>query len=153
MRLRGAGPASYVGGSDNEAHVDRQAALALVVDNERIDVELGSLREVDHQLRHAQKGIDQRLPIRRRLSSYTVDQRPGADLAEHLLGLPAAEGGDAERDVLQRLDVDAAEPKGDERTKLWVAGHPDEHLEPRRGHLLHLASPEPRLRQVEIGRA
>ncbi len=70
---------------------------------------------------------------------------------DHLLRLLAAERGHAEGDVLERLHVDAAQAKSDQRPKLRIAAHTQQHLASAFHHLLHLTAPDARARHVPPG--
>ena len=57
------------------------------------------------------------------------------DLADHPVRLVAVDGGEAEDDVLEDLDEDAAQTEHDQRSH-GIAVHPEDDLIPRHGHLL-----------------
>ena len=62
--------------------------------------------------------------------------------SDHVLGIAVAEGYQAEGDVPEDFDHDAAESKHHHGAELRVRGHPHDHLGAGRGHFLHGDAPD-----------
>ena len=63
-------------------------------------------------------------------------RRRAAQLVEHGEGVVGRDRREADRDVVEHLGQDAAEPDHDDRPERGVPAHPDDQLEPRIGHRL-----------------
>ncbi len=67
------------------------------------------------------------LDIRLRPAPEPGEDLVALDLADHPVGLVAVDGGEAEDDVLEELDEDAAQTEHDQRSH-GIAVHPEDHL-------------------------
>ena len=73
--------------------------------------------------------VDERLDVGRLRAPHALEQREALQLAQHPVGLVAAERRDAEGDVAEHLDEHAAEADHHDRPEERVLGDADDHLD------------------------
>ena len=124
--------------AQNHAGIDRDESA--LVDHDRIDVEFGDVRLQPHQQPVAAADLHERVDqgglVDRAPSAGAVEQRRTVEFAEHGARIAGIDRADAERDVLENLDEDAAETHHDHRPELRVAVAADDDLEALRRHFL-----------------
>ena len=83
------------------------------------------------------RGSGQGWDVERPRAPVPAQERRAADLVHHRLRLAGAERQHAQRHILQDLDRNPAEAKGEDEAKIQVAADAREHLDAARHHLLH----------------
>src|SRR6202790_3402172 len=108
--------------------------------DQRIEVEFGHRVGVPHQepVRAAdpEHYVDQRVGVDGGLAAKAGKQRMASEFAEHRASLRRVDRADAEGDVLQHLNQDAAEADHDHRSELRIAQAADHDLAAGWDHLL-----------------
>ena len=94
--------------------------LSVRADQERVDVRLGHVRELQADPGEARQRADEPLPPRRLLAAERPEELARTEFVDHLSGLLFIDGRDAEDHVVQRLGEDAAEAEHDDRPELCV---------------------------------
>jgi hypothetical protein len=97
------------------------------------------------ELRDACEHLRERIDVARRRAAGAFEHRVAGDLAHHLLRFDDAERREPERDVLQDLHEDPAEPEHDDRTESRVAAHADDRVDAVRSHRCDEHAVEPRV--------
>src|SRR3546814_5824426 len=93
------------------------------------------------------RSVDQRRLVDGGLAADAVDQRAALQFAQHRVGVGFCDRADAEGNVLQDLDQDAAQPDHDHRAELRVAEAADHDLLAGWDHLLDQPAFDPRRRE------
>src|SRR6184192_4211293 len=113
-----------------------------------IQVELGHLREVRHELRDADDHRGERLAVHGRRAAGAAQDFRSRDAIEHRQGFLARRRREPEGDVLQHLDQDAAETESDQLAEGGIGDGADDHLLAAGEHLLDLHPVDRRFRVV-----
>jgi hypothetical protein len=115
-----------------------------------VDVELGHLALQAHQqpvpAADLQQHVDQRVGIDRACSARAGEQRRTAQLREHRARIVGVDRRQAEGDVFQDLDEDAAETDHDHRAEMSIRIAADHDLLAARCHLLDQPAVDARTR-------
>jgi len=133
---------------DDEAGVDRRRPV--LGREDRVEVDLGDLREVGDELGDRLDDVRQALDVHARAAADAVEDLRGADAVDHLERGLARDRREAERHVAQDLDEDAAEAERHDRAERRVLDRADEHLGALRQHLLDLHAGDPRVGLVGL---
>src|SRR3989304_10438639 len=136
--------------ADRLSPLDHHAEERLFQDNTRvhcdcivpsskdgINVHLLDLGRFGYKCRDLEQYVLQRLDIGRLRTAVPFEQRKTFDFFYHVPSVTLGYRHYAERNVLQKLDQDAANAKHEYRTELRVLRHPDDHFDARFGHVLH----------------
>ena len=89
------------------------------------------------ELGELEEGVFELLEIGGLLASVAIEDGETLDFVDHAAGVPAGEGDDAEGDVLEDFDHDAAEAEHEDGPELGVLGHADDDLRAGAGHALY----------------
>src|SRR5215213_4939724 len=119
-------PISFGGRPQNNETIKRKRAATLLAHEERIDIDrLDDVAQIAREPAEIDQCLAQSIIVAGLAAAKSVEQPPGAGLADHLQRLLAVEGCGRETDVLEQLDPDAAQPEHDGRTHFDVALHPE----------------------------
>ena len=89
------------------------------------------------ELGELEEGVFELLDIGGLLASVAIEDGEALDFVDHAAGVPPGEGDDAEGDVLEDFDHDAAEAEHEDGPELGVLGHADDDLRAGAGHALY----------------
>src|SRR5262245_57852448 len=70
------------------------------------------------------------------MSTVTLQEAVPAYASHHFVRVTAREGSDAETNILENFDMNAAQPKSHERTKYWVSDASRHQFDPSENHRL-----------------
>jgi hypothetical protein len=128
------------GGFGREVHHDAHVGGdgAVLGCEHRVQVQLGDLGEVAHQLAHAHDDGGEGFAVDRVAAAHALEHLGGLDAVEHGLGVLLRGGGQAEGDVLEHFDQHAAQAEGHQLAEAVVGDGADDHLGAALDHLLHL---------------
>src|SRR5580704_7794347 len=137
---------------DLHQHIERQRALG--VNAQRIDFDFRYPRIAADQRAKPQHAIGDRLEIGGRRAAAAAQQRRAFEFLQFLDDAVAVDSGGKNPDIVQRLDPDAAEADGEDRSPPWLAPRADHQFEPRRRHRFdqHAVEDKVRLRLADSGR-
>ena len=127
-----------VGGVEvhDEARVDRDRAVLLR--EHRVEIDLGDLREVGHQLRDPLDHAGERVLVDARPAAHAAQHLGRADPVDHRARVVAGRRREPERHVAQDLDEDPAEAERDDGPERGIADGADQDLLALGQHLLDL---------------
>src|SRR5215213_10009125 len=125
-RLPGLRAALRRSGSDADARVDGDATVR--TDEDRVEIELGDLRQVVAELREAEDGVDDGLRVGRGLAAVAGDELRGLAGEHELASVLVGERGDPDARVADQLGEDAARPERDERPEERILDDAREEL-------------------------
>src|SRR5918992_1291954 len=108
--------------SDADAGVQGAGAPPVRRGEERIDVELADARMALRELGEPQEDLGQQVQIGSRLAAHAFEQLEAAEAANDVPRLLGVERRDREADVLEHLDVLAAEAEHQQRTEARIGG-------------------------------
>src|SRR3954454_15624013 len=129
----------------DQAGIDRYQSL--LADNDWIDIQLHDSVELHHQPVAApdfQQGINYRLLVEVLSASHTFEQHRGFELGKHCACVTFFDWTDSERNILNNLDEDAAEPNHHQWTELRIANGADHDLLTFWTHLFNQPAVDPR---------
>ncbi len=123
--------------SDLHHRVDGDDALAFGQDDQRIDVDAEQLiAEADGEVRDADNRIAQCIDITRRFAAHAAEYLKAAQTCEHVARLSARQGRDADGNVFEHFDENAAQAAKNDRTEQRIALDAENHFDPVAGHAL-----------------
>ena len=108
-----------------------------------VGVELGDLRVRLHERAETQQHVFDGCDVARRRAAVAVEQREGAQRAQHLPRVEVGERRDAHRHVAEHLGARSARAAGDHRAEALVVDHAHQQLHAGAAHRLHQQSVEP----------
>ena len=111
-----------------------RAHLSVRPDQERIKVHLADLILLHGQTGKPHQGVHQGVPVGGGLAPEGVQQAVGFHLQDHVPGLGAAQGGQAEDHIPQGLGENPAQAEHDHRSELGVIEQPGHKLPAARQH-------------------
>src|SRR5258705_5475166 len=132
--------------------VDPAAAGAALHDDQWVDVDFGDFTpEVVREPRQPHDQVAQAFDVARRHAAHAVEQLAAAQFIHHCARVRRRDRRDAIADVTQHLDVDAAEPRGNDGPEYRVANNAEHHLDALRHHFLHQYAVDAGIRRVARG--
>ena len=134
---------------DDDAHIGGDRALC--GRKHRVEIEFDDLREVADELRHPHDDVGQSVAVDGLAAAHAVQHLPGLYAVEHRERVVFGRRGEAEGDVLQHFDEDAAEAEGDELAEALVGDRADNDLGAALQHLLDLDAVDPGVGLVGLG--
>ena len=115
------------------------AAIAPAFDREhRVQVHLGDFREIGDELRNVDDHRGERVAVDRLGAAHALQDLGRGDAVQHRQRVVLRRRREPERDVLQHLDQDAAQPERDQLAERGVGHGADDDLLAAAEHLLHL---------------
>ena len=97
--------------ANSDTRVDNAAPLTRRERDDGIQVQLRDFRNLGREPGNAQQQVAERIEIGRRMPAIPLQQRQTFDAVDQLVSIPIGQRCDAEADVTQDLDVNAAGPE------------------------------------------
>src|SRR5580704_9529524 len=136
---------------DLHQHIERKRALG--VNAQRIDFDFRYPPIAADQRAEPQHAVRNRTKVGGRRAAAAAQQRRAFEFLQLLDDAVAVDSGGKNPDIVQRLDPDAAEADGEDRSPPWLAPRADHQFEPRRRHRFdqHAVEDKVRMRLADIG--
>ncbi|MNN03070.1 hypothetical protein D3C81_1157460 [compost metagenome] len=111
---------------------------AVLAGEHRVQVQLGNLRKIGDQLRHALDHAGQRLAVGRVGAAHALEHLGGGNAVQHRQRILIGGRRHAEGDVLEHFHQHAAQAEGHQLAERRVGHGADDDFLAARDHLLHL---------------
>ncbi|MGC0373608.1 hypothetical protein RKD28_001124 [Streptomyces sp. SAI-229] len=134
-----------------EDHADVGGDRSVRRRDHRVEVDLGDLREVRHQVRHPPDLLGEGPPVHALPAAHPAQDLRRPDRVQHRQRLVGVHRRQPERDVLEHLDEHPAEPERHHLPERRIGDRADDDLLPLRQQLLHLHALDPGAGGVRAG--
>jgi hypothetical protein len=122
--------------ADLDPRVHDRATVPDGAHEDRIEIDLEYLRDVQRELRHAAQQVGERRQIRGWPAAIADEASEGSALSNHGVGIAIGERRDAEVQVLLEFDVRASQAKAHDGAEQRIVRQTHHGLDPVRDHRL-----------------